>query len=330
MIFILRLVTVLALVLVLFVGALAVFLPREPRDLSASFDPRKFGEGVQVYFESIEAGFDDIVPGVEKRVIWAEGAYERRTPYSVVYLHGFSASSEEIRPVPDQVAEALGANLYYTRLTGHGRDGDAMGEASVAAWMADTAEALAAGRAIGEKVIVISTSTGGTLATAAAVDPVLAENVAAMVFVSPNFKLADPAGVMLGWPGARLWTPWLLGPTTGFDPTDETHGTYWTPRYPTETLAALGALMVSVAELDLSDVQIPALFWYSEQDQGGNSQAIADRAAEGGGPARQQIVVLGEGDDPGHHVLAGDIMSPGQNEATVAGILGWLAEQGIE
>lgn len=115
--------------------ALWLFGPREKVDLTADFDPRKFGEGVQVYFESVESGFDDITPGVEKRVIWQDGFKEQRTPVSILYVHGFSATSEEIRPVPDRLADALGANLVYTRLTGHGRGGDAMAEATVNDWM---------------------------------------------------------------------------------------------------------------------------------------------------------------------------------------------------
>ncbi|MEP3332842.1 hypothetical protein [Sedimentitalea sp.] len=122
--------------------------PYEPVDLSAEFELRKFGEGVQVYFESIESRYPDITPGTEKRVVWA-GQSETRTPISILYLHGFSATSEEIRPVPDRIAQELGANLVFTRLRGHGRGGEAMAGATVADWMYDLAEGLAAARAKG-------------------------------------------------------------------------------------------------------------------------------------------------------------------------------------
>ena len=77
------------LVLVVAGGLIYWFGPREEVNLRPTFDPRKFGEGVQVYFESTESAFDNIVPGVEKRVIWQEGFKEQRTPYSVLYVHGF-------------------------------------------------------------------------------------------------------------------------------------------------------------------------------------------------------------------------------------------------
>ncbi|CAN0582233.1 unnamed protein product, partial [Ectocarpus sp. 12 AP-2014] len=180
---------VLFLLLGLFAGG-ALFwalAPREPVALRADFEPRRFGEGVQVYFESVESAFDDITPGVEKRVVWADGFYERRTPVSVVYIHGFTATSEEIRPVPDRVAGALGANLFFTRLAGHGRPGDALRDVTAVDWVADTAEALAAGRAVGDKVVIIATSTGGTLAALAALEPEMFKDVAALILVSPNF-----------------------------------------------------------------------------------------------------------------------------------------------
>jgi pimeloyl-ACP methyl ester carboxylesterase len=112
-----------------------VFGPREPAmrgpaataELTA--DPAILAER--------EATFDDIVPGAEARVIWA-GEPGEVTRWTVLYLHGFSASSEEIRPVPDHVAAALGANLVFNRLPGHGRTAQAMGEATAVEWIDDT------------------------------------------------------------------------------------------------------------------------------------------------------------------------------------------------
>ena len=80
-------------------------------------------------------------PGCEKHVVWA-GEPGVRTPVSLLYIHGFSATGQELRPLPDLVAADLGANLHFTRLTGHGQDGAAMGRATLADWTRDMAEAL--------------------------------------------------------------------------------------------------------------------------------------------------------------------------------------------
>ena len=51
--------------------------------------------------------------GCAKQVVWADG--HRKTPMAVLYIHGFSATGAEVRPLPDLLAEALGANLYFAR-----------------------------------------------------------------------------------------------------------------------------------------------------------------------------------------------------------------------
>ncbi|SDD14502.1 alpha/beta hydrolase [Ruegeria marina] len=319
------------LALLLLAGGLVWWLgPYEKVDLAAGFEPRRFGEGVQVYFESVESRFSDITPGVEKRVIWAPGGYERRTPYSVVYLHGFSATSEEIRPVPDRIAGALDANLVYTRLQGHGRGSAAMTEGTASGWMRDAAEALAAGRAVGEKVIVLSTSTGGTLAAAAALDPEMSADVVAMILVSPNFGVNDPLAFVPSLPGARYWLPLVMGGERDVSSPDPAKNTYWTSRYSWEAVVPMAALVKAVVGLDFSLAQIPALFWFSPDDKVVRPDLTRQVAARWGGPVEVRNVTMGPGDDPSSHVVAGDIMSPGQTDAAVAGMLDWLKAQGIE
>ena len=306
------------------------FGPREPVDLHPRFDPRKFGEGVQVYFESIESAYDDIVPGVEKRVIWQDGFVEQRTAFAVLYIHGFSATSEEIRPVPDRVADALGANLVYTRLQGHGRDGDAMAEGTASGWMQDTAEALAAARAVGEQVIVIATSTGATLAAAAAMDTELSTDVAALVLVSPNFGVNSAGSWVPSLPWARHWLPPLMGQDRDVSSTDPEKNIFWTTVYPWEAVVPMFALVDAVNALDFSGARVPALFWFSDDDQVVRPDKMHEAAKTWGGQAMVSLVTMGPGDDPASHVVAGRLMSPGQTDAAVAGILEWLSEQGIQ
>jgi hypothetical protein len=52
--------------------------------------------------------------GNESRIVWADSS-KTKTPISVVYLHGWSASAVEGDPVHRQIAQDLGANLYLPR-----------------------------------------------------------------------------------------------------------------------------------------------------------------------------------------------------------------------
>lgn len=100
----------LLLALAFLVILVLLFGPREPVDGEITFEPGALGEDLDAYLAASEAAFDDIIPGTEKRIVWA-GEPGARTDTVILYLHGFSATSEEIRPVPDQVAANLGANL---------------------------------------------------------------------------------------------------------------------------------------------------------------------------------------------------------------------------
>jgi pimeloyl-ACP methyl ester carboxylesterase len=314
------------LAFVVVVGAIALFGPREDVDLSATFDPAVFGDDLDTYFADAEAKFSDIVEGTQKRVIWA-GEAGAKTPVSVLYIHGFSATSEEIRPVPDKLADALGANLIFTRLSGHGRSGDAMTEPTAADWMMDTAEAFAAARMVGEKVVVVSTSTGGTLVAAAALHDDLMKHVAGTIFVSPNFKLNSGAAVILTWPGVRWWGPIVAGAQRSFETLNAGHEAYWTNSYPTVALMPMAALVKHVDGLDLSASKVPALFVISDQDKVVSPVKNREVAEEWGGESTLEILTMSAGDDPYSHVIAGDILSPGQTDGAAQTMVDWA--QGV-
>lgn len=311
------------LALGLVAGAAWLFVPGEPVDTGIAFDEGGLPDDLDRYLAAAEARIEGITPGTEKRIVWA-GATGERTALSVVYLHGFSGSSEELRPVPDRVAKALGANLYFARLAGHGLQGAALAGVSAGDWLEDTAEALGIGRRIGREVLVIATSTGGTLAAIAATDPGRIDAVKGVVFVSPNFRLRHRAAPLLTAPFARYLVPLLAGPEIGFAPQNERHGRYWTTRYPSVAAIPMAALVAHARGLDYAGVTTPALFLYSPDDQVVSPRATRRVAARWGGAAEVLEVELGPGDDPYAHVLAGDVLSPGLTAPVTAAILDWV------
>lgn len=304
------------------IAVLVLIGPYEPAPLTPNVDTSHVGPDIDRYFAAREAEFADIIPGTEKRVVWA-GARGQKTPWSVLYVHGFSATSEEIRPVPDDVAKGLGANLVYTRLRGHGRGGDAMAEATVQDWMNDLAEALSAARAVGQRVLVISTSTGGTLMLAAAQDKAMMQDVAGSIFVSPNFGINNPAARLLTWPAARYWLPLLVGADRSFETFNETHARYWTTTYPTVAVLPMAAMVKAAVALDHSRATVPALFMFSEADKVVNPAITRRIAGEWGGPVEIINPALSSRDDPNAHVIAGDVLSPDQTDTAVRSMLNW-------
>lgn len=304
--------------IVIFVALAWVIIPREPVDRDISFDSSVLGSDLDVYLAQSEANYSDITPGVAKQIIWADtpGA---QTDIAIVYVHGYSATSQEIRPVPDILARNLNANLFFTRLAGHGRTGPAMADATAGDWIEDMAEALAIGRRIGREVIVLSTSTGGTVSAIAATDPQLRDGIKGIAFISPNFQIKNKAAIILTWPLVRYWAPMLVGPERSFEPINEGQATYWTTRYPTVAVMPMAALVAHADALDYSDVSIPALFMFSDKDAVVSAEKTREISLRWGGEVQTELVNLQEGDDPFHHVIAGDILSPGntQNAAEI-------------
>lgn len=312
--------------LIALIALVVVFGPRAPVDREISFNSAMIGGDIDAYLAEEESQYSDITPGVEKQVIWA-GARGEKTPLSIVYLHGFSATSQETRPLSDDLAKALGANLFYTRLTGHGRGGEAMAQATAGDWIEDVAEAMAIGRRIGNEVLVVGVSTGGTLAAIAATDPALSEKMKGVVLISPNFAVNNPAAFLLNLPYARKWVPLLVGKERVFEPENEDHATYWTTRYPVTALMPMAALVAHARGLDYSAVKVPGLFILSDADQVVRADVSRKIAARWGASGAPVIAVTpGPGDDPSAHVIAGDILSPGLTPQVRDAVLEWLTQ----
>lgn len=319
---ILRLVLAFVFLLVLTGVAFWFVGPREPADLTATFDPAVIGNDPAAYLARTEADVPNLRANAQKEIVWAFPTSRARTPLALVYVHGFSAAKAETRPLADEVAQALGANLFYTRLTGHGQDGAAMEQASVNDWMNDLAEAVAIGRTIGNRVIVIATSTGATLAATGVAEAEFMQDVRGLVLISPNFGLLDRWSFMLELPFAREILPLFGGDTRSFEPASQAQAENWTTRYPIGALAPMGALIRAARSADFQLVLTPLLVLYSPADVVVDPAKTESVVARWAGPA--EAVVVSNSGDPSNHVLAGDIYSPQTTEELAARITAWI------
>lgn len=102
-----RIIVILVILVFAGLGALYLLGPRTPSEATVTFDPASIGADPQAYLAAAEAKVANIRPGLAKEIVWAYPASRAKTPLSIVYIHGFSASKGEVRPVPDKVAAAL-------------------------------------------------------------------------------------------------------------------------------------------------------------------------------------------------------------------------------
>lgn len=138
-------------------------------------------------------------PDNEARIVWANDSLKQRTPMALLYLHGFSASWYEGYPTHINLAKTLQANLLLSRLQAHGLENpDAMAAMYPDSLYFSALEALAMAATLGDKVVVMGTSTGGTLALQMAAD--YPDLVHAVVLLSPNIEINNPAAFLLNGP----------------------------------------------------------------------------------------------------------------------------------
>ncbi|MGB5492114.1 MAG: alpha/beta fold hydrolase [Woeseiaceae bacterium] len=251
------------------------------------------------------ASLHGLVPGAEKRIRWiGEG---QKTPYAVVYLHGFSATRQETAPLAEYVADALGANLFETRLRGHGQERDELTGVRAEDWLADAAEALAVASHLGDKIVLMGTSTGATLAAAMLGHPAM-DAVDTIVMLSPNIAPRDPAAAWLTRPAGPLLARIVAGETRSWQPHNEAQGRYWSTTYP------MTAAVEMMRLVDLANKQLPAripqrlLMFYSKDDVVVSPAAALAAYAATDAPQKAVIEIKDPG-DPSHHVLAGDVLS---------------------
>jgi len=296
--------------------------PRVQVDTTIRFDPTVIGDDPQAYVAKTEAAIPGIRDGLEKEIVWANPMVHAKTPLSIVYIHGFSASKGEVRPLPDEVAGQLNANLFYTRLTGHGQDGAAMTQGSVNAWINDYEEALAIGRAIGDKVIVISTSTGGSLATWAATQPGASDGVAAIAFISPNFGVQASGAEILTMPWGKQIAELIAGKERSFPTRNALHEKFWTHTYPMAATLPMAALTELAYAAPVEKATIPALFIFSDADKVVREDRTREIAGRWGAP--HELVPVENSGDPDNHVIAGDALSPSTTAFLAQRIAVWV------
>jgi esterase/lipase len=177
-------------------------------------------------------------PDNEARIVWHNDSTRAKTPYALVYLHGFSASQEEGDPVHREIAAQFGCNLYLARLAEHGIDTtDQLINYTADGLWESAKEAYAIGRQLGEKVILMGTSTGGSNALhLASVFP----DVAAVVLISPNIRINDPNAWLLNNHWGKQIATLVLGSSYRRASDDRpVYRQYWNYEYRIEALVQL-------------------------------------------------------------------------------------------
>ncbi|TBO36390.1 alpha/beta hydrolase [Pedobacter kyonggii] len=217
-------------------------------------------EDLDHYVASIES-MHKIKPGNEAEIIWADPLH-KQTEYAIVYLHGFSASKTEGNPVYLNLAKELNANLYLARLADHGIDTLTPMQYFTADRLWETSkQAYAIGKKLGKKVILVGTSTGGTVALKlAATYP----EINSLILLSPNVAINDKNAWLLNNPwGLQIARKVVGGDERKVDDRTDEYKKYWYTNYRLESLVELEEFIESsMVKTTFQKVKQPVLMLY--------------------------------------------------------------------
>ncbi len=215
-------------------------------------------------------------PDNESRIFWANDSLKNKTSYCLLYLHGFSASWYEGNPVHIDFARRYGMNLYIPLLASHGIDTtDPLMDMTPDRLYESAKEALVLAQSLGEKVIVMGTSTGGTLMLKLAAEfPGLIDG---LILLSPNIAINNPAAFLLSKPwGLQIGRLVSKGNyrVVNTDFASEACQ-YWNCSYRIEAIVYLQQLVdVTMTKETFSKVQMPVFLGYYYKDQEHQDQTV--------------------------------------------------------
>jgi len=260
---------ILGIILIL---AIAYFSGPKPKTPIYSAELHPVNSNLQALSDSIdnaESANSSVKLNNQARIIWADSTHSQ-TEWAIVYLHGFSASQMEGYPIHALIAKKHGMNLYLARLSDHGLVSDSALYLITPDRLWETSKlALSIGQKLGKKVILMSTSTGGTLALKLAEQ--FPNKVNALINYSPNIRINNPIALLMNnpWGNTLLQSQAENGYFVTSGAKDSIISQYWNTSYRTEALTQLEELVeTTMIESVFKSIKCPSLTmaYYKDED----------------------------------------------------------------
>lgn len=206
-------------------------------------------------------------PDNHARIVWANDSSKEKTAYAIVYLHGFSASQAEGEPVHRNIAKKFGCNLYLSRLAEHGIDTtEQLANLTADKYWESAKEAYAIGKELGQKVILMGTSTGGTLSLMLAARY---PEISSVILLSPNIQIFDDNAWLLNnhW-GLQMARFVTNSHYVTSEDTRPVRNQYWNSPYRLEAAVELQEMLETAMNTEtFNAVKQPLLMLYYYKDE---------------------------------------------------------------
>lgn len=276
------------------------------------------------FIKSNEDTVQGLKPNNEAKIIWANPSNPQKTPYSILYVHGFGASQMEGDPVHREIAAHFGANLFLTRLPEHGIKRDNAFEHLTPEKLVEGArEAYTIAQNLGDSVIVIGTSMGGALSLILASER---PEIKALILFSPCIK---EYGNQLD-PFFQPWTKQLMKAVMTNDkgvqevPREGDKAKYWAEAYHINAYSSLAIMLRSKMNADtFREVDRPLYMAYYYKDEKNQDKVVSvpamlemfDQVS-----TPEQLKMKMAFPESGDHVIASSITSESWEEVLAGSI----------
>lgn len=250
----------------------------------------------------------NLYEGCEANIVWADTTIKRST-WVLLYLPGFSANHPEGAPTHLHLAQKFGMNAYLARNFDHGlRRDSALSHFSAEQYWEKVKEDLAIAEKLGDHVIIMSTSTGGSAALKLAAE--FPDKVAGLVLYSPNVRLKDPKSSLLLAPWGKQIAESIIGPVRHIESNNPDHAKYWYLDYQTSSLVELqNFLMNALDERTFAKINCPVFIAAYDDGKGNSDPVVSVEAMEWMYAHLRSSVKAFEKFDAGNHIIANPLFS---------------------
>lgn len=264
----------LAIILVL----VYLFGPKESlQDLNGNYpEVPTLAEELERYVQQKEDTVQGLKPNNEARIIWNDSLLKNKTPYAIVYIHGFGASQMEGDPAHLELAKHFGANLYLARLSEHGiKRENGMEYLTAEKLMQDAREAYMIGKSLGDSVIVVGTSMGGALSLILASER---QDLHSLILYSPCVReYGDKLDAFF-----QPWQSYLMKRTMANEhgvlesPREGEKAKYWSEAYHVNAYSSLAVMLRSkMDQKTFSQIEQPLYLAYYYKDEENQDRVVS-------------------------------------------------------
>ena len=316
-----RALLIIAIVLVVpVIFIVGVALPYLFNTIKITFPDVVIDKDIESYIAEKEMLFQNTNPRAKKKIIWFDDT-KVKTEYSIVYLHGSFATGVQQEDVLVKIAKRLEANLFISRLTGHGSGFESTKSIEAKNFLEDAAEAVAVGNQIGNKVILMGFSAGGTFALMATKDQKLNKKIDHLVLVAPwTPKLTLP--YFIAATGLFFKSQYKFNFPRMFNLSNEEWGPFWVNEFHRTLPRQLWVAAFSGRKLKFQETTIPLLVFYEEKDKVVNAVGVKKIFEKWKGPKK----IINNDTNLGgfnYHDIIGILNSP-QDDLFVKEIKNWI------